>query len=66
MKGLHSGMGIAAKAMIISFVIFTVLNVEFASSIYSAVRGWIEATLSWYYISIAPVSYTHLRAHETG
>ena len=55
MKGLHSGMGIAAKAMIISFVIFTVLNVEFASSIYSAVRGWIEATLSWYYISIALV-----------
>jgi len=42
MKGLHSGMGIAAKAMIVCFVVFTVLNVEFANGIYSAIRGWIE------------------------
>ena len=53
MKGLHAGMGIAAKAMIVVFVVFTVLNVDFANGIYSAVRGWIEATLSWYYISAA-------------
>jgi len=46
-------MGIAAKAMIVVFVVFTVLNVDFANGIYSAVRGWIEATLSWYYISAA-------------
>ena len=52
MKGLHSGMGIAAKAMVVCFVVFTILNVEFANSIYSAVRGWIEATLSWYYILV--------------
>jgi choline/glycine/proline betaine transport protein len=32
-----------------------VLNVEFANGIYSAVRGWIETTLSWYYISVALV-----------
>ena len=55
MKGLHAGMGIAAKAMIIVFVVFTVLNVDFANGIYSAVRGWIESTLSWYYISVALV-----------
>ena len=36
-------MGIAAKAMIVVFVVFTVLNVDFANGIYSAVRGWIEA-----------------------
>ena len=53
MKGLHAGMGIAAKAMIVVFVVFTVLNVDFANGIYSAVRGWIESTLSWYYISAA-------------
>ena len=50
-EGLHSGMGIAAKAMVVVFVVFTALNVEFANSNYSAIRGWIEATLNWYYIS---------------
>ena len=49
--GLHPGMGIAAKGMVVAFVVFTVLNVEFANSIYSSVRGWVEATLNWYYIS---------------
>ena len=44
--GLHSGMGIAAKAMVVVFVVFTALNVEFANGIYSAIRGWIEATLN--------------------
>ena len=53
--GLHSGMGIAAKAMVVVFVVFTALNVEFANSIYSSVRGWIEATLNWYYISAVTV-----------
>ncbi len=55
MKGLHAGMGIAAKAMVLSFVVFTVLNVDFASGIYSAIRGWIEASLSWYYIMVAMI-----------
>ena len=49
-KGLHSGMGIAAKVMVVVFVVFTAINVEFASSIYQAVRGWIEYALNWYYI----------------
>ncbi|MEM9223786.1 MAG: BCCT family transporter [Pseudomonadota bacterium] len=53
MKGLHAGMGLAAKGMVIAFVVFTVLNVDFANSVYSAARGWIEATLSWYYILTA-------------
>ncbi|MEL0018734.1 MAG: BCCT family transporter [Rickettsiales bacterium] len=50
-NGLHSGMGLAAKGMVIAFVVFTALNVDFANGIYSAVRGWIETTLSWYYVS---------------
>ena len=50
-KGLHSGMGIAAKVMVVVFVIFTALNVEFANGIYSAVRGWIESALNWYYVT---------------
>ena len=49
-KGLHSGMGLAAKGMVVAFVVFTALNVEFANGIYSAVRGWIETALNWYYV----------------
>ena len=52
MRGLHAGMGVAAKGMVVAFVVFTVLNVELANEIYSAIRGWIEATLSWYYVVI--------------
>ena len=53
MRGLHSGMGFAAKGMVLAFLLFTVLNVELANSVYSFVRSWIETTLSWYYILIA-------------
>ena len=49
--GLHGGMGVAAKGMVLAFVVFTALNVDFANSVYSAVRGWIEASLAWYYIA---------------
>ena len=48
--GLHPGMALAAKGMVLAFVVFTVLYVDAASDIYTAVRRWIEATLSWYYI----------------
>ncbi|MEM7253125.1 MAG: BCCT family transporter [Pseudomonadota bacterium] len=53
--GLHSGMGIAAKAMVVVFVVFTALYVDIANDLYSAVRGWIEATLNWYYITAVTV-----------
>ncbi|QDG77119.1 BCCT family transporter [Labrenzia sp. PHM005] len=53
--GLHPGMGLAAKGMVAAFVLFTVLNVEFAGSVYGAIRSWIEGALSWYYISAVTV-----------
>lgn len=52
MKGLHAGMGFAAKGMVVAFVVFMILNVDFANGIYQAIRGWIEASLAWYYILI--------------
>jgi len=55
MQGIHSGMGLASKFMVLIFVIFTVVNVEFSSSIYSAIRGWIQDSLSWYYILVATI-----------
>lgn len=50
--GLHPGMSIAAKGMIAVFVIFTVMNVEFAGSLYKSIRSWIENGLSFYYITL--------------
>ena len=49
--GIHSGMGLASKGMIAAFVVFTALNVEFAGGVYAAVRGWVESSLNWYYIT---------------
>lgn len=54
-KGLHPGMGIASKVMVLCFVVFTALYVDLANSIYGAIRGWIEATLNWYYISAVAI-----------
>ena len=48
--GLHPGMALAAKLMIVVFVIFTIINVDFAGSVYSTLRGWVEEGLGWYYI----------------
>lgn len=54
--GLHPGMSIAAKGMIAAFVIFTVMNVEFAGSIYKSIRSWIENGLSFYYITLFTIA----------
>lgn len=53
--GMHPGMGIASKGMIAAFVVFTALNVELAGSLYASIRGWVEATLNWYYITAVTV-----------
>ncbi|WP_221796314.1 BCCT family transporter [Oceanobacter mangrovi] len=53
--GMHKGMSIAAKAMILAFVLFTVLNVDLASSVYSDIKSWIQTTLNWYYVTVVSV-----------
>ncbi len=50
-KGLHPAMGLTSKGMVVAFVVFTALNVDFANAVYSTVRGWIESALNWYYIT---------------
>ena len=57
--GVHSGMGLASKGMVLAFVVFTALNVELANDIYSDVRSRIETTLAWYYIgAVTFMSFT--------
>ena len=55
-SGIHQGMGLASKGMIAAFVVFTALNVDLAGGLYSSVRGWIESTLNWYYITALTVT----------
>ena len=55
-KGLHPGMALAAKGMVLAFVVFTLLNVEQAGTVYADVRGWIEASLDWYYILLVSLA----------
>ena len=50
-RGMHPGMTMASLAMVALFVVLTVVSVEGAASVYSVVRGWIESTMGWLYIT---------------
>ncbi|WP_461538247.1 BCCT family transporter [Spongorhabdus nitratireducens] len=50
--GINPSMGILAKSMVMVFLVFTILNVDFASDIYNNIKNWIQTTLNWYYISL--------------
>ncbi|MCV6590340.1 MAG: BCCT family transporter [Marinobacterium sp.] len=50
--GVHPGMGIASKAMVLAFVLFTVMNVDLANGVYSDIKNWIQSTLNWYYVTV--------------
>ena len=54
-KGVHSGMSIASAGIIVAMVIFTVLNVDLANSVYETIKYWITSTLGWYYISVVSI-----------
>ncbi len=49
-SGLHPGMALASKGMVLAFVVFTAMYVEPAGELFETVKRWIGATLSWYYI----------------
>ena len=55
-KGLHPGMAWASKGMVLAFVAFTVLYVDTAGAVFSSIRTWIEATLTWYYIMVVCIA----------
>ena len=49
-KGLHSGMALAAKGMVLVFVLLSIAFLDQAGALYADVRAWIERTLDWYYV----------------
>ena len=48
--GLHPGMATASLAMVLMFVVFTVVNVEGAGAVYAGIRAWIESSLGGFYV----------------
>lgn len=51
-KGLHPGMAMAAKGMVLAFLVLSLAFLDGAGALYSQVRAAIEATLDWYYLLI--------------
>lgn len=56
-SGINPSMGILAKAMVAAFLLFTILNVDFAGGLYADVKNWIQTTLNWYYVSLISVFF---------
>ena len=49
-KGLNPGMALAAKGVVLAFVLATVWDVDAAGAVFGRLRNWIEGTLDWFYI----------------
>ncbi|MYJ11643.1 MAG: BCCT family transporter, partial [Gemmatimonadetes bacterium] len=49
-KGLNPAMALAAKGVVLAFVLATVRDVDAAGAVFGHVRAWIEGTLDWFYI----------------
>ena len=49
-KGLNPAMALAAKGVVVVFVLATVWDVDAAGALFGRVRAWIEGTLDWFYI----------------
>ncbi|EAQ63472.1 transporter, BCCT family protein [Marinomonas sp. MED121] len=50
--GAHPIIAVGSAVLVMAFVLFTVIDPAYASSIYSAAKGFIAAELAWYYIGL--------------
>ena len=48
-KGLNPAMAVAAKGLVLAFVVATVWDVDTAGAAFGRIRDWIEGTLGWFY-----------------
>lgn len=51
-QGVHPGMAIASIAMVLAFVLFTIIDVDFSNGVYSDIKSWIQSSLNWYYVTV--------------
>lgn len=52
LAGVHPVMAIGSAVLVFAFVIFTIANPTYASSVYNAAQSFITTKLSWYYIGL--------------
>lgn len=50
--GVNPIMAVGSAVLVIAFVLFTVIDPEYAGSIYSAAKGFIATDLAWYYVGV--------------
>ncbi|MGY0398779.1 MAG: BCCT family transporter [Ostreibacterium sp.] len=55
--GINPSMGILAKAMVATFLLFTIFNVDLAGGLYADIKNWIQTTLNWYYVGLISVFF---------
>ncbi|SFM34014.1 BCCT family transporter [Marinobacter zhejiangensis] len=48
--GTNPVMSVGAGLLVLAFVLFTVIDPEYANGVYSAIKNFISADLAWYYI----------------
>ncbi len=51
-RGVSPLMALGSGILVVAFVLFTVIDPEYANSIYSAARSFIASKLAWYYVGI--------------
>ena len=56
-QGVNQTMTIASLAMVSAFVLFSVLQIDLANTVYSGVKSWITTNLGWYYIGAVAVIF---------
>ena len=56
-SGINPSMGLLAKGMVLAFLVFTIINVEFAGGVYADIKNWIQTTLNWFYVSLICVFF---------
>lgn len=54
-KGVDRTMSIASIAMVIAFVLFSILQPDLANNIYTGIKQFIEQQLGWYYILVVNI-----------
>ncbi len=50
--GVHPVMAVGAGVLVMAFVLFTVIDPDYAGSLYSAAKSFIASDLAWYYIGL--------------
>ena len=54
-SGAHPIMAIGSALLVLGFVIFTIIDPQYADSVYSGAKNFIASQLSWYYIGLMNV-----------